>query len=104
MNNKYITPVIVVALVGAVGAISFFAGAKFRTFNRDFTIEALEPPTFHHARPGMMVKGMMYDKHAGAGEITEKVGNTITVKRPNGLTEKIVITGDTDITKTNQAT
>lgn len=106
MNNKYITPVIVVALVGAVGAISFFAGARFGTFNRDIMANAVESDVrmFHYGRPGMMVKGMMEDKHAGSGEITAKEGNTITVKRPNGLTEKIIITGDTDITKTNQST
>ena len=98
MNNKYLTPVLVIALIGTVGAASFFAGMKFDTFEKNITVEAMGP---NHFQRGM--KKMMVDNHA-AGEVTAKDGNTITIKRPNGLTEKIIITSDTDITKTNQAT
>lgn len=98
MNNKYLTPVLVVALIGAVGAASFFAGMKFDTFEKNITVEAMGPNHFQHS-----MKEMMVDNHA-AGEVIAKDGNTITVKRLNGLTEKIIITSDTDITKTNQAT
>lgn len=99
MNNKYLTPVLVVALIGAVGAASFFAGVKFTSFEKNITVEAAMPRNFHR---GMMKQ--MVDNSRIAGEVIEKDGNTITVKRPTGLTEKIIITSDTDITKTNQST
>lgn len=98
MNNKYLTPVLVVALIGAVGAASFFAGMKFDTFEKNMIVEAMGPKHFQHGMNKMMVDG-----HA-AGEVTAIDGNTLTVKLPNGLTEKIIITSDTDITKTNQGT
>lgn len=98
VNSKYLTPVLVVALIGAVGAASFFAGMKFDTFEKSITVEAMSPKYFRRDMEKMMVDG-----HA-AGEVTAKDGNTITIKRANGLTEKIIITSDTDITKTNQAT
>jgi len=98
MNNKYLTPVLVIALIGTVGAASFFAGMKFDMLEKNITAEAME---IKHSQYGM--EKMMVDSHA-AGEVIAKDGNTITVKRPNGLTEKIIITSDTDITKTNQST
>lgn len=98
MNTKYLTPVLVVALIGAVGAASFFAGMKFDTLENTMAVEAMGP---RHFQRGM---GNMMDAGHTAGEVTAIDGNTITVKRPNGLTEKIIITSDTDVTKTNQAT
>jgi hypothetical protein len=105
MNSKYLTPVLIVALIGAVGTSAFFAGVMFKQFNNDKIVEAFDTRNqmFHNNGRGMMIDEMM-QKGKELGEITEKNGNTITVKSQNGLTEKVILTGDTDISKTSDVT
>jgi hypothetical protein len=97
MNSKYLTPVLVVAVIGAVGAAAFFAGVQFKESESGFTVHAMDQGKHHMMQ-------YMQSRHAESGEVVIKDGNTITVKSENGLTETIILTGDTDISKTTNAT